>query len=200
MTKVGRLLAPPEAAQLSSIATSNWEVRTLVPEGEREQGPPGSTEGEPSITVRGLDDRLRTIEAAVDRLSRRQVVAGLRSNPADLLAGVGGATKIVRQDVDELAELLARWDLPLSPTETQALRGVALLAQAALATGHASLHLVVDVVVRSSQSDLEKLARATNVLVTRSRRAVPVMVTLHKPGADSIETARNLGIELVVDP
>ncbi|MHB1508972.1 MAG: hypothetical protein ACYCST_03945 [Acidimicrobiales bacterium] len=172
----------------------------MAPEGESEQGPLVTTASSPVLAARELDERLQAIEAAVDRLSRRQVVAGLRSNPADLLAGVGGATRIARQDVDELAELLARWDLPLSQAEMQALRGVALLAQGTYGPAHASLHLVVDVVSRSRRSDLERLARATSVLLTRSRRAVPVLVTLHEPEDDSVETALNLGIELVVDP
>ncbi len=172
----------------------------MAPEGESEQGPLVTTMSSPVISARELDDRLQALGAAVDRLSRRQVVAGLRSNPADLLAGVGGATKIVRQDVDELAELLARWDLPLSQAEMQALRGVALLAQGSYGPAHASLHLVVDVVSCSRRIDLEKLARAASVLLTRSRRALPVMVTLHQPGDDAVETALSLGIELVVDP
>lgn len=87
---------------------------------ERELGdPPAEGAGESSI-----EGRLSALEAAVEEVRRRQVVADLRSHPAHLLYGVAETRRIQHQDLDDLAETLARWDVPLSPAEELELQQV----------------------------------------------------------------------------
>lgn len=146
-----------------------------------------------------LDERLRAVEAAVEDIRRRQVVAELRSDPGRLLAGVAGSRRLVRQDLDDLADLLGRWDVPLSASDICELRRAALVAQGVSAALHSTVHLVVCVSSSALLADLEGVARAARVLSSRSRRTIPVLVTLRAPTHELTTAALDLGVELVID-
>ncbi|MGO8876918.1 MAG: hypothetical protein ACLQNG_14275 [Acidimicrobiales bacterium] len=163
-------------------------------ESERELGdPPGGGAAGDS-----LEGRLSALEAAVEEVRRRQVVAELRSDPAHLLSGVAETRRIVRQDLDDLAETLARWDVPLSPADELELQRVALVAQGLSGARRATVHLVVDVAGTLSPAGLERLAAAAHVLSSRSRRTVPVIVALRPPTLEQTERAAALGVEIVL--
>ncbi|MFZ0172432.1 MAG: hypothetical protein WAL04_12180 [Acidimicrobiales bacterium] len=146
-----------------------------------------------------LGERLGALESAIDDLKRRQVVAELRADPGRLLAGVGDVRRLARQDLDDLAEVLARWDVPLSPDEELQLQQVALVAQGVSGPRRSTVHLVVGVASRACTADLETVARAARVLTDHGRRAIPVLVALTPLGHDPTEAALALGVEIVVD-
>jgi hypothetical protein len=167
----------------------------LVPEGDRH----GDGEPESGAARRHLDGRLDSIERLIEDLRRRQVVAELRSDPSRLLAGVADIRRVARQDIDDLSELLARWDVPLSSAEEEELRHADLLAQAVSGARHSTVLIVVDVAARVSADSLTRVAGAAGILSGRSRRALPVLVVLGSPTLDESEAAASLGVELVVD-
>jgi hypothetical protein len=61
------------------------------------------------------------------------------------------------------------------------------------------VYLVVDVTAQITASDLERIAAAARILSSRSRRAIPVLVTLSPASHDSTEAALAVGVEIVVD-
>lgn len=146
-----------------------------------------------------IEARLSGIERAIEELQRRQVVTELRNDPGRLLSGVGDTGRIVREDSTDLSEALARWDVPLSIDEARQLQRTSLVAQAVTGPHGAKIHLVVRVVVEARTSDLESIADAARLLSSRSRRALPVLVTLRPPDHDTYEAAAALGVEIAVD-
>lgn len=146
-----------------------------------------------------LEARLSAIERAIEEAQRRQVVTELRADPGRLLSGVGDARRIVKDDLTDLSEALARWDVPLSIDEERELQRVSLVAQAVTGPHGGKIHLVVHVVVEAHESDLENIAGVARLLSSRSRRALPVLVTLRPPDHDTYEAAAALGVEIAVD-
>jgi hypothetical protein len=167
----------------------------LAPESDREQSRRDIPEG----NRHDLEERLSAIETTIEDVRRRLVVAELRTAPARLLTGVADVRRIVSQDLDDLAEVLARWDVPLSPTDEQELHRMSLVAQGLSGTGRTTVYLVVDVTAQITASDLERIAAAARILSSRSRRAIPVLVTLSPASHDSTEAALAVGVEIVVD-
>ena len=155
--------------------------------------------GEPARARPAIEDRLEAIESSIADLKRRQVIVELRLDPGRLLSGVADTRRLVRQDLDDLADVLARWDVPLSLDEEDQLRRVALVAQGIAGARRSTVHLVVDVASQVSEPHLERVARAARVLAERSRRAIPVLVALEPPRHDASVAALALGVEVVLD-
>jgi len=154
--------------------------------------------GAAASRIGAIEARLSALEAAASDIRRRQVLAEIRSDPVRLLAGVADARRIVRDDLDDLSDVLARWESPLSPDELTSLQRAALVAQAVAGPQAAKLHLVVEVVVEVTASDLERTSALAGLLSSRSRRAVPVVVSLAEPEPDVARQGAEQGVEIVV--
>jgi hypothetical protein len=146
-----------------------------------------------------LDERLANIERATEDLRRRDVLAELRADPARLLAGIAEIRRVVPEDLDDLAEVLARWDVPLSPGEMQVLQQSALVAQGVSGARGTKVHVVVNVVSQVTAADLEKVTDAARILSVRSRRAIPVLVSLRQPPHAIMNAAIAQGVEVAHD-
>jgi len=162
----------------------------------------GTSAGEAGLAERlaRLEARLVALEGATADFRRRHLLAELRSDPSRLLAGVAETQHIVRENLDELAEVLARWEAPLSPAERIRLRRAGFVGQAVAGAHKAKLHLVVDVVERVEPEHLEGVSETAKILADRARRAIPVLVCLESPPLEIARRAEDLGVELVVDP
>lgn len=146
-----------------------------------------------------LGERLNRLERATDDLRRREVLAELRAEPSRLLAGIAEIRRVVSEDLDDLAEVLARWDVPLQPAELKALQETALVASGVSGSRGAKVHLVANVVSRVELADLERVTQAARILSVRSRRAIPVLVTLEEPPHAMMNAAIAKGVEIAVD-
>jgi hypothetical protein len=146
-----------------------------------------------------VDERLANIERSTEDLRRREILAELRAEPSRLLAGIAEIRRVVPEDLDDLAEVLARWDVPLSPEDLTVLQQTALVAQGVSGARGAKVHLVVNVVSRVTAADLDKVTRAARILSVRSRRAIPVLVTLREPPNAMMNAAITRGVEIALD-
>ena len=166
------------------------------PEFEGAPGRGGTTAGR----YERLEARLGALELAVADIRRRHVLAEIRLNPGRLLGGLAGARRIVRDDIDDLADMLARWEAPLSPDELAALQRAALVAHAVTGPQASKIYLVVvDVVLELTESDVIRAVDVAGILSARSRRAVSVVVALAAPDPDLERRAAKHGVEIVVD-
>jgi hypothetical protein len=149
--------------------------------------------------LEALDERLGNLERSTEDLRRREVLSELRTDPSRLLAGIAEIRRVVPEDLDDLAEVLARWDVPLSPGELKALQQTALVAQGVSGSRGAKVHLVVNIVSRVTAADLERITRAARILSVRSRRAIPVLVALREPPHAMMNAALARGVEIALD-
>ncbi len=145
-----------------------------------------------------IEERMFALERAFADSRRRQLLAELRHDASRLLAGVREVRRIVPEQLDELSDVLARWDVPLSPEERSGLQQAALLAQGVAGSGGAKVHLVVEVVTTAAVDDLERAAAGARVFSVRNRRAIPVLISLEEPSPEIVAEAAGLGVELVV--
>ncbi|MGO9910985.1 MAG: hypothetical protein ACLPQS_07480 [Acidimicrobiales bacterium] len=123
----------------------------------------------------------------------------MRQDPSRHLSGIADVRRVIREDLDEIAEVLSRWDVPLSPEERADLRGAGLVAQAIVGLHGAKVHLMVEVVSTPSIEDLDRVERRARIFTARNRRAIPILLSLERPGHDLVAEAQRRGIEIAVD-
>lgn len=146
-----------------------------------------------------IEARLAGLERAAADARRRQVLAELRQDPSRLLAGMAEIRRIVPEQLDELTDVLARWDVALSPEERADLQQTGLVARCADGASNAKVQLVVDVVSAVTLADLERSAKRSRIFTTRNRRSIAIVITLEPPSAEVRREAAHLGVELRTD-
>lgn len=151
------------------------------------------------LRLAAIEDRLFALERAAAEARRRQLTAHLRHDPTRLLAHLPELRRLTREDLDELADVLSRWDLPLSEEEWVELQRSSLVATAVSVHGGPKLHVVVEVVTAAGPEDLERAATRARIFTNRNRRAIPVVVALEPPAGGLLGRADELGVVLVVD-
>lgn len=149
--------------------------------------------------LEAIDERISELARTIHDLRRREVLYELRSNPGRLLAGVADIRRVTPEDIDELTEVLGRWDVPLAPSDLKVLRETALIAQGVSGSRGAKVHLVVNIATEVSSADLDRVTRAARILSVRSRRAIPVLLCLTEPSQAVVAAALARGVEIAVD-
>ncbi|MGO9198802.1 MAG: hypothetical protein ACLQK4_16950 [Acidimicrobiales bacterium] len=146
-----------------------------------------------------IEDRLHALERAAADARRRQLMAEMRQDPARHLSGIADVRRVIREDLDEIADVLSRWDVPLTIEERTDLQRAGLVAQAIVGHHGAKVHLVVEVVTTTSMDDLDRVERRARVFSVRNRRAIPIVLSLEPPGHGVAAEAQRRGIEIAVD-
>jgi hypothetical protein len=149
--------------------------------------------------LEALDKRLANLERSTDDLRRRDLLWELRTDPSRLIAGIAEIRRVTPEDLDDLAEVLARWDVPLSPAELKALHQTGLVAQGVSGARGAKVHLVVNIVPEVTTGEIERITRTARILSVRSRRAIPILVSLEEPPSAIQNVAIARGVEIALD-
>ncbi|MGO9559302.1 MAG: hypothetical protein ACLPYW_09460 [Acidimicrobiales bacterium] len=58
---------------------------------------------------------------------------------------------------------------------------------------------MVEVVSTPSIEDLDRVERRARIFTARNRRAIPILLSLERPGHDLVAEAQRRGIEIAVD-
>lgn len=161
--------------------------------------PLGTDDGGVAQRLAAIEQRLDALVAVADDTRRRQRLAELRRDPSWLLAGLTDVRRVVPERLDELTDVLSRWDVPLTDDELHDLRHAGLVAQGISGPAGSKVHLVVDVVAGATHDDLELAARRARIFSARNRRAIPVVLTLEQPVHEVAAAAADLGVVLLTD-
>lgn len=145
-----------------------------------------------------IEVRLGSLERGAAEVRRRQLASEVWNDPARHLAGLSDLRRVVREDLEDLMEVLSRWDVPLTSDEREDLSRATLVAQALSLSQGGTVNLVVEAVTEVDAATLERAARRARIITAHNRRAIPVVLSLEPPYPEAAVAAARSGIELSV--